>query len=143
MHEVDHRFTVEGRVCGADGRPVPDAKVIVKDTRVSVGTAIFTDNRGYYKATLHLHNDNRGDPILISALDQEKRVTAQFDAKDVHTERRVTVDIGSGCQAASDEAPRWIYYGAGAGLVGVAAWVSARAIRKRQRVQRRGRGQQK
>ncbi|MBI4400702.1 MAG: carboxypeptidase regulatory-like domain-containing protein [Nitrospirae bacterium] len=142
MHEVDHRFTVEGHVCGADGQPVPDTQVIAKDVRVSVNATGYTNSRGYYKATLHLHNDNRGDPIVVTALNQEQRVTAQFDAKDVHTERHVTVNFGSGCDASAG-GPDWIYYGAGIGLAAVAAFAGVRLIRNRQRSRKRGKGQRK
>ncbi|MEW6542511.1 MAG: carboxypeptidase-like regulatory domain-containing protein [Nitrospirota bacterium] len=142
-HEVDHRFTVEGFVCGSDGKPVAETQVIVKDTRASVGVSVYTDSRGYYKATLHLHNDNRGDPILVSALQQEQRVTAQFDPKDVETERLVKVTIGSGCETAGEESSPWVYYGAGIGIAAVAALAGARFFRKRQRSQGQGKRQRK
>lgn len=139
MHEVDHRFTVAGHVCGPDGQPVPDIKVIAKDVRVSVHAIGYTDSRGYYRATLHLHNENRGDPILVIALDQEKRETAQFDPKDAHAERQITVNFGSGCETAAGGGD-WVYYGAGVGLAAVAALAGVRLIRNRQRAQRRGKG---
>lgn len=142
MHEVDHRFTVAGHVCGPDGQPVPDTKVIAKDVRVSVYAIGYTDSRGFYKATLHLHNENRSDPILVITLDQEKRVTAQFDTKDVRTERQITVNFGSGCEAAAGGA-HWIYYGTGIGLAAVAALAGVRLIRNRQRSQKRGKGPRK
>jgi len=142
MHEVDHRFTVAGHVCGPEGQPVPDIKVIAKDVRVSVHAIGYTDSRGYYKATLHLHNENGGDPILVIALDQEKRVTAQFDSKDAHTERHITVNFGSGCESAAGGAD-WIYYGAGIGLAAVAALAGVRLIRNRHRSQKRGKGLRK
>ncbi|MGH7208689.1 MAG: hypothetical protein ACREIL_04815 [Nitrospiraceae bacterium] len=142
MHEVDHRFTVKGHVCGPDGQPVPDTKVIAKDVRVSVHAIGYTDSRGSYRATLHLHNENRGDPILVIALDQEKREAAQFDPKDVGTERQITVNFGSGCETAAGGA-HWIYYGAGIGLAAVAALAGVRLIRNRQRSQRRGKGLRK
>jgi hypothetical protein len=143
MHEVDHRFTVEGHVCGGDGRPVPETKVIVKDTRVSIGTAVFTDSRGYYKAVLHLHNDNRGDPILVAALEEEQKVTAQFEAADVKSERQVTVNIGVGCAVQQEESSRWVYYGAGVGLAAAVVAAGVGFVKNRQRVQKRGKGQRK
>jgi len=142
MHEVDHRFTVAGHVCGPDGQPVPDIKVIAKDVRVSAHAIGYTDNRGYYKATLHLHNENGGDPILVIALDQEQRVTAQFDSKDARTERHITVNFGSGCESAAEGAD-WIYYGAGIGLAAVAALAGVRLIRNRHRSQKRGKERRK
>lgn len=139
MHETDHRFTVEGSVCGADGGPVSGAEVLAKDVRVSVLSTTLTDDRGYYKVTLHLHNDNRGDPIMVYLKDkegkiqQERQITAQFDPKDVHTERKTTVNFGSGCEGLSGEPPSWVYYGAGLAALAGGAWVGARIFRSRKR----------
>ena len=139
MHETDHRFTVEGFVCGPDGQPIQDEKVVVKDTRVSVATPAYTDSDGYYKAVLHLHDDNVGDPLLVSVLDQEQRATAEFDPKDRRTERSLTVNFGAGCETAGLGPPRWLYYGAGITAAGIAVYAGARVIRKRRR-SARGRG---
>jgi len=143
MHEVDHRFTVEGHVCGTEGRPVADHQVVVKDTRVSVGATVFTDSRGYYKATLHLHNDNLGDPVLVIARDEQKDIKVQFDPKDIRAERRATVNFGVGCEVGADE-PSWAYYGAGLAIAVAAAFVGTTLIRnQRRRSQKRGKGQRK
>jgi hypothetical protein len=143
MHEIDHRFTVEGTVCGADGRPVSGTKVIVRDPRASVGTAEFTDGRGYYKAVLHLHNQNQGDPVLVEALNQEQRGIVQLDPKDVKTERKITINIGSGCEGFEGDLPDWVLYG-GIGLAAVAIFAGARWMKRRQRApQKHGKGQRK
>ena len=39
-HEADHRFTVEGFVCGADGKSSPNIEVLVKDTKISYGQIV-------------------------------------------------------------------------------------------------------
>ena len=136
MHETDHRFVVDGYVCGPDGQPLTGEEVIVKDPKASVGASVKTDNSGRYSATLHLHNENQGDPILVSVRDEQKRITAKFDPKNTTAERRAEVHFGSGCEHA-ERGSNWIYYGLGAGLVGVAAfgmhWV------RRQRAGQRGR----
>jgi len=144
MHEVDHRFTVEGHVCGTDGLAVADHQVVVKDTRVSVGATVFTDSRGYYKATLHLHNDNLGDPVLVTARDEQKDTKVQFDPKDVRTERKVTVNFGTGCVFDAEGESRWVYYGAGLAGAAAAAFAGAKIIRsQRRRSQKQGKGQRK
>ncbi|HJU06619.1 MAG TPA: hypothetical protein VJ692_15835 [Nitrospiraceae bacterium] len=137
-HEVDHRFIVEGFVCGSDGKAVPEAEVMVKDTRVSVGKMGYTDGRGHYKVTLHLHNDNQGDPILVTAKEQEQRITATFDPNDLHTERKVTVHFGTGCIA--EQSSAWVYYGVGLGVAAVAVFAGAQLMRKRRQPIKRGRG---
>ena len=145
-HEADHRFTVEGAVCGAGGEPVAGVEIIAKDARVSVLRTTLTDDRGHYKVTLHLHNDNKGDPIVVYVKDkdgtvqQERRVTAEFDPKDVHTERKTTVNFGSGCEALSDEPPSWVYYGAGLVVLAGGAWAGFRLFRSGKRPVKSGRG---
>ena len=132
MHEVDHRYTVEGFVCGPDRQPVSSAQVIAKDTKASIGATALTDDRGYYKITLHLHNDNRGDPILVIAREEERQITAQFDVKDTQTERKVRVNFGTGCEVAADEGPpAWVWYGAGALALAGAVLVGMKAARRR------------
>jgi len=143
MHETDHRFTVEGYVCGPDGQPMKDQAVSVKDARVDVRASAVTDDQGYYKATLHLHNDNRGDPIVVTAQDQEKKATALFDVKDVKTERKVTVNFGAGCEASVGGPRPWVYYTAAIGLAMVVAFAGAQFVKARRKPQKRGKRQRK
>ena len=93
LHKTDHRFSVEGLVCGPDGKPIQDEQVIVKDTRTSVSATAFTDDDGYYKATLHLHDDNVGDPLLVTVQDNKQETRAQFDPKDRETERSIGIEL--------------------------------------------------
>ncbi len=138
MHEADHRFAVEGYVCGPDGQPVSQVQVIVKDTRASVGASAYTDSTGYYKTVLHLHDENRGDPIVVSVGEDQQRITAEFDPKDKESERRSTVIFGSGCDAAAAQASAWLYYGVGAGVVAILALIGARVASRRKPASRRG-----
>ncbi len=146
-HEADHRFTVEGFVCGSGGKPSPDVEVVVKDTRVSIGATVSTDEDGYYKAILHLHNDNLGDPVLVIAGNEQQRIKVQFDPKDLETERKVQVNFGSGCEKTIGKPPRWVYYGSGVGVAAAVVFAGLTWLRKRrQRVGRRdkkGQGKRK
>jgi hypothetical protein len=143
MHEMDHRFSVQGHVCDQAGRPVPDTQVIVKDARVPEGATGFTDENGYYKATLHLHNENHGDRIVVMVLDQEKQTTAQFDPKDAHSERQAVVDFGSGCEHLGSASYVWIYYSIGVGVLAVVVVAGTSYWKKQQRSRKRGKGQRK
>ena len=111
----------------------------MKDARISVLRTTLTDDRGYYKVTLHLHNENKGDPIVVYLKDkegniqQEQQITAQFDPKDVHSERKTTVNFGTGCAVLSDEPPSWVYYGAGLAVLSGGVWAGARLLRSRKR----------
>lgn len=145
-HEADHRFTVEGSVCGPDGEPISGVEVIAKDTRNALLRRALTNDQGLYKVTLHLHNDNKGDPIAVILKDKdgniqkETQVTAQFDPKDVHTERKVKVNFGVGCESLTENPPLWVLYGAGAAVLAGGAWVGSRLFRNRQRQVKSGRG---
>ncbi|MBI5853973.1 MAG: hypothetical protein HZB35_01820, partial [Nitrospirae bacterium] len=131
MHEADHRFTVDGYVCGPDGKPVAETEVLVKDTRVTVGATVYTDASGHYKTTLHLHNDNVGDPLLIEAGKDRQERKIEFDPKDTETERRLRVDFGTGCVPVETMgSPVWVYYGLGLGAAAIAAVVGRRLVRQ-------------
>ena len=134
MHEVDHRYTVEGYVCGPDRQPVSSVQVIAKDTKASIGASSLTDDRGYYKITLHLHNENLGDPVLVIAREEERQITAQFDVKDIQTERKVRVNFGTGCEVtAEDGPPAWVLYGAGGLVLAGAVFIGMKVARRRKR----------
>jgi hypothetical protein len=142
-HEVDHRFIVEGYLCDADGKSMANQEVMVKDTRIPLGKTTYTDGDGFYSVTLHLHNDNQGDPILVAAGDREQRLTAKFDTKDMKAERKMIVNFGSGCEGAHSASGQWVYYSIGLGLAGVAAFAGARMFRKQRRPVKRGKGKRK
>jgi len=142
-HAADHRFTVEGFVCGKDGRPGTKVEVLVKDTRITVGQTVETDGDGYYKVTLHLHNDNVGDPLLVEAGGEQKNYKIQFDPNDLETERKLRVDFGSGCERDLGP-PQWLLCGLGIAAVAIVGWIGLKISRKREREeQRRKKGQGK
>lgn len=110
-HEVDHRYTVFGSVRDESRRPLSDTRVIVTDTKIGEGSTTFTRKDGSYEVTLHLHNQNLGDEIAVSAHGEEKRITASFDPSDKFTERRRRVDFGPE-QVEPNRRP-WVYYSIG------------------------------
>ena len=130
-HEADHRFVVEGRVCESDGQGIEAIKVVVKDTRNSVTAISKTDGDGYYRTVLHLHNENHGDPLLIKALKYEETARVEFNSDDSETDRGITVNLGGPCTPNQGWKSPWVYYGIGAGLVGVAGLIGAKAIRQK------------
>ncbi len=143
-HQPDHRFTVEGFICGADGKGSANVDVLVKDTKVSYGQIVKTDGEGYYKAMFHLHNENLGDPLLIEASDAQKEDKVRFNPQDVETERIIQVNFGSGCIHDVNNPPLLVYAGLGAGGVAITGFVGAKVIRSwRKQGQNRGKSRGK
>ncbi len=132
-HEADHRFTVEGFVCGEDGKPSANVEVLVKDTRISYGQTVTTGEDGYYRAAFHLHNDNLGDPLLVEAKGEQQNLKIQFDPKDLESERKIQVNFGSGCAHDRSAPPSWLLVGLGvvAGIVGL--FVGIKVIKSRRK----------
>lgn len=157
-HEMDHRFTISGYIRDKDGKPVRDVRVHgrdLRDQKIDPVTS-YSDGSGFYKLILHLHNQNAGDPIQISVkdersgLDEVKKIRAEFDQADRHTERQGRVNFGpepetsgsgSGEIVGTEDASRlWLY---GTGGILAAAAIGAAVVRARRRqaavpVKRRG-----
>jgi hypothetical protein len=143
-HEADHRFTVEGFVCGTDGKSGANVDVLVKDTKISYGQIVKTDENGYYKAAFHLHNDNLGDSLLIEANGQQQQQKVSFDPKDLEAERIIQVNFGTGCVQDRNAVPMWVYLGAGGGAAAVGGFIGFKLIRSwRKQEQKRGKSQGK
>jgi hypothetical protein len=143
-HEADHRFTVEGFVCGADGKGVANTDVLVKDTKISYGQIVKTDGDGYYKATFHLHNDNLGDPLLVEAKGEQQNQKIQFDPKDLESERKTKVNFGTGCIHDVNSPPTWLWWSLGAVVAAVGVLIGRKVIRsQRKQEEKRGKSQGK
>ena len=143
-HEADHRFTVEGFVCGADGKGSANIDVLVKDTKISYGQIVKTDGEGYYKAAFHLHNDNHGDPLLIEARGEQQQQKVSFDPRDLESERGIQVNFGTGCIHDRGSAPPWVYLGLGTVTAAVGGFIGVKLIRSwRKQEQKRGKSQGK
>lgn len=143
-HEADHRFTVEGFVCGAEGKSSANIDVLVKDTRISYGQVVKTDGEGYYKAAFHLHNDNLNDPLLIEVNGERQERKVSFDPKDLETERIIQVNFGTGCVQTKGSDWLWLYLGSGAMAVAVGGFIGVKLIRTfRKQEQKRGKSQGK
>ena len=136
-HEADHRFKVDGYLCGPDGRGVAGADVLVKDTKASYGQVVKTDGEGYYKATFHLHNDNLGDPLLVEAGGEQQNLKIEFDPKDLESERKVRVNFGTGCEVSGPQV--WLWLG-GAGVIAAAGSVIGIKLARSRRKLERGKG---
>ncbi len=111
LHEVDHRFTVEGRICGEQGEGIGAVVVSVKDTRADISGNGKTDRDGFYKVVLHLHNENQGDPLVVQSGAFEAAGRVDLDPNDPKTERIVTVNLGRPCRALPFWSQTWVLAG--------------------------------
>lgn len=146
LHEPDHRFTVSGYVRNKEGKPIENARVHVRDLRDKKieGVTTYTSGTGYYKAVLHLHNDNAGDTIQVTAveekvgLDEVTTVPAEFNPSDLKSDRQVTVNIGPVPERVAG-AEYWQYLAGGAliaGAIGAIVW--SRYRKAKAKAKRRG-----
>ena len=144
MHEVNHRLTIYGSVRDAQGKPVTDARVIISATRLGEGATAFTDYQGKYESTLHVHDQDLGEPIDVSMGDETKRIAAQFNPQDTTTERRMEVNFGPAASpvasGSNERNGQAMWLGAGAIVASVVA-VSVAVYAKRRRTARAKGGQ--
>ncbi len=148
MHETDHRFSVSGYVYDKQGKPVGDARVHVRDLSDQTVEAVttYTDGSGYYKAVIHLHNGNAGDPVQVTAIEEKlgleeaKTVRAEFSPNDLKTERQATLHIGAVPEGLAPEVPMYWQYVIGGmmagALIGAILWWRRRKTKTR--AKRRG-----
>lgn len=92
-HEPDHRFIVIGFVTDDAGRGLAGVPVVV--TRVKTGLAhpTRTESDGLYFIVVHLHDEDEGDRLAISANGVTGEVVARFDVRERRVERGTRLDI--------------------------------------------------
>jgi mono/diheme cytochrome c family protein len=92
--KVDHGFIVYGYVRDKAGKPIPDLPVMaqpLKEGRESHGGK--TNKEGYYEIFLHIHNEDSGTRIVVSAKDVKKEIVATYNPEDKVTKRQAAVDL--------------------------------------------------
>lgn len=92
-HEPDHRFIVIGFVTDAAGLGLHDVPVVV--TRVKTGLAhpTRTERDGLYLVVVHLHDEDEGDRLVVSANGVSGEVVARFEVRNRRLERGIRVDV--------------------------------------------------
>ena len=127
LHEVDHRFTVKGRICGDDGEGIGAVVVSVKNTRANISGNGKTDSDGFYEVVLHLHNENQGDPLVVQSGEFEATGRVDLDPNDPKTERIITINLGQPCRALPLWRRTWVLAGLVA-LFGIAMILVIRQV---------------
>lgn len=107
LHEADHRFTVSGHV--RDGQGEGKSSIVVTlEHKGGVKQQATTNSSGYYQSVLHLHDENLGDEIIVTAGAEVKRIIVAFDVDDKHSVREGRLDFGA---EAKDEPLYWFLVG--------------------------------
>lgn len=131
-HEVNHRFVISGYVRDAAGNPISGTEVILEHKGGEKKVA-STNRRGYYEVLFHIHDENAGDGISVTAAGETKKITAAYDPKDHVTYRTAEVNFGAPGKAEYS----WIYWTGGAGLLVGAVFYFNYFKKKRKRAQKK------
>ena len=95
-HEPDHRYLVIGYVQDGSGNPAGRVEVRAIREKTGMEQRVRTDPDGFYLLVVHLHSEDLGDAIGVSANGTSLRVTAEFDPRDVTSHRGTRVDFSGG-----------------------------------------------
>lgn len=91
---VEHGFTVFGYVRDASGRALPGTEVhAMPQVKGGHGASGKTNEAGYYEIFLHMHNENAGATIEVSAQGAKKTFVADYDPNDTITRRQQSLDL--------------------------------------------------
>jgi mono/diheme cytochrome c family protein len=92
--KVEHGFIVYGYVRDKSGKPVPDLPVTAQPLKAGrEGHTGKTNREGYYEIFLHIHNEDVGTMIVVSANNVKKEITANYNPEDKVTKRQAAVDL--------------------------------------------------
>ena len=91
---VEHGFTVFGYVREPSGRGLPGAEVhAMPRVKGGHGASGKTNESGYYEIFLHMHNENAGATVEVSAQGAKKTFVAAYDPNDTITRRQQSLDL--------------------------------------------------
>ena len=94
--QVEHGFIVYGYVRDRLGKPLPGVEVKATPLKKRRHAASAKANeQGYYEIFLHLHNEDAGVRIAVSAGGLQQEIVANYDPNDKVAKRQATVDFMS------------------------------------------------
>ena len=92
--KVEHGFIVYGYVRDKAGKPVADLPIKAQPLKEGrEGHEGKTNKEGYYEIFLHIHNEDAGTKIVVSANNVKKEITATYNPEDKVTKRQAAVDL--------------------------------------------------
>ena len=95
-HVPDHRFIVLGLVTDEAGRPLASVPVVVTRLKTGLAHRTRTEADGLYVVVVHIHDDDEGERLSVSASGASGEVVTRFDVHDRRTERGTRVDVRGG-----------------------------------------------
>jgi hypothetical protein len=95
-HAPDHRFIVLGVVTDAEGRPLAGVPVVVTRLKTGLPYRTKTERDGFYLVVLHLHDEDEGDRLRVTANGARGELVARYDVADKKVERGTRVDVRGG-----------------------------------------------
>ncbi len=91
---VEHGFIVFGYVRDAAGKPVPGIEVHVMPKKKGGHDAKGKTNvSGYYEIFMHMHNEDVGVTVSVSAQNSTKEFVTEYDPNDKVTKRQKSLDL--------------------------------------------------
>lgn len=91
---VEHGFTVFGYTRDPSGQGVAGVAVhAMPRVKGGHGASGKTNEAGYYEIFLHMHNDNAGSTVEVSAQGVTKTFVAEYDPDDHVTRRQQSLDF--------------------------------------------------
>jgi hypothetical protein len=98
-HAPDHRFIVIGFVTDADGQPLARVPVVVTRLKTGLPHRTRTEADGLYVVVVHLHDDDEGERLSVTASGATGEIVARYDVSDKRVERGTRVDVRGGALA--------------------------------------------
>ncbi|NKB82453.1 MAG: c-type cytochrome [Nitrospirales bacterium] len=91
---VQHGFTVFGYVRDVKGRPAVGVEVhAMPQKKGGHGASAKTNDSGYYEIFIHMHNEDVGVSVTVTAQSATGEFVAEYDPSDKVTKRQQSVDL--------------------------------------------------
>ena len=95
-HAPDHRFLLIGYVTDDQGRPLRDVPVVITRVKTGLDHRTQTERDGLYFVVVHLHDEDEGERLRMSANGVTGEIRARYDVRDKKVERGTRVDFRAG-----------------------------------------------
>lgn len=95
-HEIAHRYLVLGYVQDERGWPLPRSPVRAVRDRTGLSYETKAEDDGFYFLVIHLHDDDPGDVLRVTAAGASVTVEARFVPGEASNHRGTRIDFRAG-----------------------------------------------